>query len=430
MKFDRSDFLQFRGWVPTVAGRLSFSHVQSINVSRPDYTINDLLSGGIYCSIFAKKNESDSLQGFWTPIRRLWDKLTGKNGNAEFLFILTSSEDLERLKGVILRTYAADTSVELKRLFHATRAIQTSKAPASQVRRLLHKEVTDFLSANSENKKLHFGFVKLFRNGAFHITLPRKRYLAERADDAPRIASSFYRMVRDSTHTHQHHAKTTDTVLNVFEVRTAEPINSWRAEVMYQMMRYAIFSRRSRTSFSLQNSKGVIAYAQSFETLFGLDLFGRRTISKYNFEQITQSLDAAFVSKKTYTDSIPSWVTLASLWLALVGFLSFAFRTFIDQDADSGTILWNLYALVNSNLDYSIAFVFSIPFFIFVFRSRESFFAENGSKIDRFYVAIIRIFVSNFESDSVGFLFRSGIIILLWTIIVYLIKFSLTSLGF
>jgi len=82
------------------------------------------------------------------------------------------------------------------------------------------------------------------------------------ASEAQDVASQIFFFLRDVCHVHQHHAPTSDTILDVVPYSGAD--SHWKRETLYSLFRWVIQQKRSRLPASYIDAKGVLAYARAF----------------------------------------------------------------------------------------------------------------------------------------------------------------------
>lgn len=90
------------------------------------------------------------------------------------------------------------------------------------------------------------------------------RYTHHISDECQSIAEQCFFVLRDLTHQHYHHDKSSDllTTVTPWSVQDDE---EWRRETQYGLMRMAIALRRTDTAQAYREALGVVAYADAFQ---------------------------------------------------------------------------------------------------------------------------------------------------------------------
>jgi len=274
---DPPDFTEFPyvGWVPTVNSRLSFRHVgESRNPSESRYA-NVTTDDVRLVLAYQHRPLSDALfKWIVHPLRRL---------DGSFFLVLTAESEgipgeTEELRGAIFIYKSHEDWKSVGRI-----AVRPSiKAINSLVHSIDAKlNVTaDSLFRDSERDLTQTADIRLqyrlFRTGEVYFGTPVFRdadvgtesieYASAQGQDFNKwIADQCYFFLRDITHTHQHHAPSSDTIL-ILQYRRDDEVR-WRRNIVYSLNHQIIRSKRFSDAHSLFQAMGVLAYCQSFKSI-------------------------------------------------------------------------------------------------------------------------------------------------------------------
>lgn len=136
--------------------------------------------------------------------------------------------------------------------------------------------------------------IELRRDGKIEISFADIPF-----DEAQDVASQIYFFVRDVCHVHQHHAPTSDTILDVVPIDEGD--NHWKRETLYSLYRWVIQQKRSKNPVAYVDAKGVLAYASAFTQMHCAEPFDRVKLPNYLREATIESLDAG-LKRADYID--------------------------------------------------------------------------------------------------------------------------------
>ena len=195
--------------------------------------------------------------------------------------------------------------------------------------------------------------------------------------EAQDVASQIYFFIRDVCHVHQHHAPTSDTILDVVPLSAGE--HYWKRETLYSLFRWVIQQKRARTPSAYIDAKGVLAYARAFTEKHCGEAEETEGLPQYLREATIESLDAG-LARAEYFESTKGKLPatffnriLPSIGLFLA-FLALFYRSPGSTGATDQEILVARFAdWFNDNIIYvSAALVFTIIIanVAIIFRSR------------------------------------------------------------
>jgi hypothetical protein len=246
--------------------------------------------------------------------------------------------------------------------------------------------------------------VCLFRNGAFLCECPSfseleiEEFRKMGGVDLPMdMAVSAYCFVRDITHRHYHHSKTTDSILGVFPFKDEK----WQEKIFNNLIRKIMLRRGSNYSEDMWQALGMVQYAKAYSNIFfrkGNSLeknYPKEVCPKINehtkgfqFETLEKSLEARIplsISIKSgfsrFLSALRVPITLAlacaAFMIAMAGLLQVGGNLVSDhimcvgaecKQLDGISVFWKtflLYVFKNpTRLMYSFIFLSLIPIVI------------------------------------------------------------------
>jgi len=189
----------------------------------------------------------------------------------------------------------------------------------------LHDDILTELRRVRGSIACYFLQFALFRTGELRIWFDLADFLgrdivAEPATTpelvaAEHLASQVYYFIKDLLHAHYHHIADSDQLLPL--TQTPRPADdkahednevAWRYATLRGLVRVVVELRQGRSIAGHQQAKGVIAYAQSFQTVLakitrgqqvGVDHKSCEEIIPYDFSNLTMSLDATDASAQS-----------------------------------------------------------------------------------------------------------------------------------
>lgn len=271
----------FAGWVPTANGRLSFRHVgESRNPTESRYA-NVTTDSTRLVVAYQHRPLSDALfQWLIHPLQHL---------DGSFYFVLTARSEetpghTEELFGTI--------SIYKSHLDWRAFGRPAIRERVRDINLLVHSFVpnrdalTEALFEDCERELAQTADIeikyRLFRTGEVYFENPSfkdsvlaqesNEYAAAQGQDFNKwIADQSYFFLRDITHTHQHHAPSSDTMLMLHyrddptEEDDTDGDIGWRRNIVYSLNHHIIRAKRFADSISLFQAMGVLAYCKSFK---------------------------------------------------------------------------------------------------------------------------------------------------------------------
>lgn len=269
----------YKGWIPNVAGRLSFSVFGYTNDPTRAIVENVADAQDRFIICYQKRVLADGVLPLKAVTSELFFNLKGK-----FWFVCVAHGDD--------RPSSSDSALQgYLFLFHQKdRWNNVAKQPVrdaqSQLRRYKSEGLSTPLDQHCED--LYNRLVSNLRKTAsFHCTFsvcrdgetvlvpPTLDSLPEHSPTFPPnpkhrqmmlrgVLSQMFFFLRDVGHIHQHHNPKTDTIIDVHECRNGDDY-SWRCETLRCLYRKALEYKRVKRDETFSSSLGVLAYAKSFE---------------------------------------------------------------------------------------------------------------------------------------------------------------------
>ncbi len=262
----------FKAWVPTVSGKLSFRIIGETSHPERCVSSNILVGSHRYIVCYQRRNLSDKvIPGFFG--RYL-------SGDFRFVFVARVKQDY---RSINLPLYGHVFMIQDLGAWRETIRPTVRRAQAQMMeyqqnlveqefleQRVIHS-ILETLDALYERSVVSVNVI-LQRTGelALNKILSRKREFVELSSDlkiyanvsvVDLIAAQLYYFVRDIVHTHQHHAKRTDTIITAY--RTTNDID-WRKAVLFSLYNHIVARKRSNNIIDNENALGILAYASTF----------------------------------------------------------------------------------------------------------------------------------------------------------------------
>lgn len=295
----------FVGWIPNVAGRLSFSHIGNSKNPRRCQRLNRGDSSGRLVICHQRRRVSDTL--LW-PFYFQW--LYGYFAMCGFTFCAASKEPGNGEMGVLTgRLYITDDHLAPKAPWGTVQSIvrAVSEATALPWRSEQGRtEVVDKLESALAPKSWGIFSVTIQRDGVVRLVPDDATEAVPAACDydagaalaqgasAEYVANQAFFFLKDVAHTHRHHAASSDTITTV---SIDDKDGGWCAETHHRLHRQLVQMRSSNDPSKLLNALGVLAYVSSFDEL-ARRLYPDRPGLKYHTSFIADAVKARIESSK------------------------------------------------------------------------------------------------------------------------------------
>jgi len=266
----------YKGWIPTVAGRLSFSLIGEVTGNNPAVSVNRADAKHRYVISYQNRFLIDSVLPRW--LSEFVNKYCGSFnlvcvGKSPNNF---SSQNNANLSGCLF--IFSDKEKWAKAEININYYQQRLAGSDISTKDLSTVFESNFNSILNELKPAASFWVKftLDRNGVVEIILDendtfipdRPRYPSSLADkkriEDTQAAQCFY-FLREMVHKHQHHSPTSDTLLDLY--RSEEDDNQWIGESLRVLYRKILDFKRQRKDEIYCSSLGLLSYAKSLKLI-------------------------------------------------------------------------------------------------------------------------------------------------------------------
>lgn len=357
----------FRGWVPTITGNLSFATIGQGRQPKRAFKVARAATSERYIVVAQKRRTTD------VPFGRLGDLLNylllRREGYTVYTLFGKSilEEDYDLLTGPCVEL----TQNEFNLVKKSLEPLKNRNLPDEDFRSLF-EELAKIFSEKTFQPGCGLSAIELYRNGRIDISVD---LLDEK--EAQDVASQIFFFLRDVCHVHQHHAPTSDTIVDVVPVASGE--THWKRETLYALYRWVIQQKRSRDPSAYIDAKGVLAYACAFtEKHCGTDEHDQK-LPQYLRKATIDSLDAG-LSRKEYEERVRNRLpdTLFNKVLPLIVISLIVFSIFYrSPDLNSISDQQLLLSQFSNWLNTNVLSVFGTLFFlivttsvVFVYRSQ------------------------------------------------------------
>jgi len=143
------------------------------------------------------------------------------------------------------------------------------------------------------------------------------------------ISDQSYFFLRDLSHVHQHHGKTSDTIL-VLQDRRDVSDDELRKNIVYSLQHHVIRAKRIDDSFSLARAMGVMAYCRSFISICGTTNPKSAGLPLYNDDSAIRSIEAKLHEISALEVSRTRRATTGTGLLAIAAIIITAFAIFVQ----------------------------------------------------------------------------------------------------
>jgi len=292
------DQFPYAGWVPTANGRLSFRQVGESKHPTESIYANITTGKGRLVLAYQHRPLSDVL---FQPLIHYFCSISGR-----FWFVIAARSDeepssAEEMRGFIgiyksrddwrqNETIVRDAVIEINSLRFSMEADRDAATENTFSNAQGHVNAT---------ADIRIAF-HVFRSGEVYFSEPSFRdselafasnnYAQGCGHNFPKwVADQSYFFLRDITHTHQHHAPSSDTIL-ILQKRDPED-HDWRRRIIFSLYHQIISAKRFGDAPSAYQSLGIQAYCMSFKKICGKSLDWKED-ERFNDQALKQSLEA------------------------------------------------------------------------------------------------------------------------------------------
>jgi len=259
----------YKGWIPTLSGKLSFENLGNVNYPTQCFTLNKLDSDGK--RLLLCHQQRSGLDGIAPGF--LYKLKFGVGQKIEFL-LFAEETSCGELQGHIF--WFLDNMKTFLRELHSF-----------SVNELLEKK--DAILHKAKNGSVFFCEIRMKLNG--ELTLlpmqgqPREgRIRSDRGYFKP--LEQCYIFVKDLCHGHQHHPKDDDQICTIFKV-DSDRDPRWIYCTEESLFKYLIAAKRKEKIIESYQSLGLLAYLEAFIKSHG---FGKS--SWPSLQQLRESIES------------------------------------------------------------------------------------------------------------------------------------------
>jgi hypothetical protein len=365
-----------------------------------------------------------------------FEKALGLRGSAQFICVAETfdvsvagvGEDRQaELRGqVFIVTDRARWKKRLRTPFHEIlTALDDYEAfpVSSTIQEFFAPRAAAFSKRCGENCAFQCRF-SLHRNGVLNVTIDERD---ERAADAPQfptghrqhaVVSQIYFFLRDVGHRHQHHHDTTDTIVDLHEIRDGSDDINWRLKTLYSIYRRIISFKRQRDIAVQIQSVGLIAYAKAFKRIWleqRPDAEAACEIPTYYDDAMRESIQASELRMRYKSQQASDrWSIFRTVTLALLGLIiSFSNLIKIPEsppkiyDTPSPALVFTARLLLTAPFQFVGVLTAIILFAIF---ARSTYFRPDEWRVFRYVQALVQ----PFSKTAVFSIFSAAAILMMW----------------
>lgn len=324
---------RFVGWIPNVAGRLSFSHIGQTRYPARCRTFNedDQQHRWIVCE--QRRVLSDALvaaryfsfvYGYdpaWRFVLLARSQLIGSDRRAKLvgeIFIFNTARWCQTADEFRSGKHLSDLAMQVAET--SISQARTTPPPSDPATTCLEKRETlvgssDFPSdfrdlANEMRERAVYSVAcEIDRSGIVHLEesgrassvqfTPSVTIKPREMDDNSRryLCNQAYFFLKDISHVHRHHHRKADTIT---AAHPDDQQGSWIRETQYSIHRRVVALRRSSSALTLYDALGLMAYMKSFKEIVD-DLpesSGKEIALTYNLKETEDSIRAQLESAR------------------------------------------------------------------------------------------------------------------------------------
>jgi hypothetical protein len=323
---------KLRGWIPNVAGRLSFKHIGDTRFPSPCTTLNFPDQQGYAMVIAQQRTTEDQLVAPW-----FYEYCTGFDLSPTFVFVGVSQPEGTDKTGKLVGKVFVFFSKIWKKPPPKTDQSEVKRSPKQVIGDLVRqiaREPDDYEIRGSKLRQ-HIDIIKgelllsnafvvdvcVFRSGLVELepgSLGDKLLVKDSSgskvclSESPKMIRFYcdqaFFFLKDIAHKHRFHAPRADNIVNLSDADTDA---EWAKNIHYKLHRKVVSLRRDHDPLSLMSALGVLTYLKAFERILiaekagPRDLFetstskdGLLSINNYNYAEMADSIKASLEGAK------------------------------------------------------------------------------------------------------------------------------------
>lgn len=301
--------VDFRGWIPAVSGRLSFSVFGSSRHPNKCISAHAADKSRRYMAICQERTTSDVLVPFK---RHLSGYLYKIDGNFTYVLIAKTEDgvtDQEKLSGyVFIFRNSEDWSLQViwrvrEYCDLLNNYIKTGRGNLSDYMGhkfdLIVQDLTDACSVKASFTVHRTGVTDISIDksdcgGNFSTTIRENKFDPSVLYQV--VGSQIFYFLKDIGHKHQHHSPSTDTIVNAH--LKGDDI-FWRLDTLYSIYRKVIEYKRNPDLNTFNDTLGLIAYAKAFKIICDTQLSNNKkwnsmtSVPLYMEEEMSMSIKSS-----------------------------------------------------------------------------------------------------------------------------------------
>lgn len=318
--------MEYKGWIPTVTGRLSFDFFGDSDCPSEAISQNVSDSESRYVIIYQKRSLSDATlpfkhratQFFFRHQSVFWFVCLGFSSEHQppSPLPLSPSPPEPPLAGrlYIFSTNSHWTNTVEREIASVQDLLERCSKPRILIEKKLHahfdveyKKLLEFLCEHA----IFCADYNLSRTGVLNLNADAsltKNINAPKFPSEPNahkhlqhiVCSQLFFFLRDIGHRHQHHYPTTDTIIDLYP-STADD-TTWRRETLRSLCRKAVEFKRSKRYELYSAALGVLAYIKSFQHINNIETNGQKVLPGFNVISLEKGINAAIHSYNYYSN--------------------------------------------------------------------------------------------------------------------------------
>jgi hypothetical protein len=294
----QADVLTYKGWLPTVTGRLSYTFFGQ--TSHPSKANSTNVSDGNrrYICVYQTRKTSDAI----VDLPQYEKKIT-------FCFVAkTKDEDSDAqkyLEGYCYMFRPSRWSKIERRITCYQYLLNSARAsfehdPSVSLSSLVGQNVS-YLHNQLVSESDFVCHARISRTGTTELTLNITTCLAPNQSEpispakALNLAAQCFYFLKDIGHHHQHHNRHTDTITSIHVISDRLEDVKWRTATLYNMYRKVIDYKRHPKNLNFNDCLGLLAYAEAFNKISREELPDKNKrghLPKYYYRQVSESIRA------------------------------------------------------------------------------------------------------------------------------------------
>ncbi|MBM9615020.1 hypothetical protein JWJ90_12090 [Desulfobulbus rhabdoformis] len=310
--------MEYKGWVPTVTGRLSFEFFGDSDCPTEAISQNVSDSSNRYTIIFQKRYLSDAV----LPVKHhtarcifrqasiFWYACLGSCSEANACLppqpdTSTFSEPNFNGKLYIFHDDQVWQDKIYKEIVSSQNLLKRfSLKPYEERNHLKEKFEENYLNLEKHllDYSLFIASFELSRHGILTIKVDEsqiKYNFAPKFPDSPLlkqhvqhlVCSQLFFFLRDIGHRHQHHPSSTDTIIDLYQALGDDL--TWRRETLRSLCRKAVEFKRSKRYELYSSALGVLAYIKSFQKINSYEDNSQTILPGFNVIALEKGINAS-----------------------------------------------------------------------------------------------------------------------------------------